>query len=526
MAKRVMNELKLSRIAAVDNPCQEGAKAAIFKRAQEIGGYLAKGANDAALPDAVEAYLKRDFSGDKRKELADTGAALPDGSFPIQTRGDLKNAVGAYGRAKNKPKAKAHIVSRARSLDATSLLPADWKISKLQLLGDVTNDLALDGFEKSIELFIEDMGACDFEGAQAECEAREYANALLCEIDDAVCSLRTCFYEIEGDRTITDREEALQESLTQFKAHIQGIIPEGVENALVAKALEEAGFEITEGGALTKRENDDMGASIELKKSLGLPVTANDADVAAAVAKQAAKAEFSDNVLKMSPEHIAYMQKGENLPDGGKEIFAKMTPAQRDEVLKKFPPAMSDDEKKAKEKKDMDDADAKKRADELAKAADETLTVDGAEIRKSIVGPAVFAVMKSQQAAIEKAADERAMTVIEKRATIDLAHIGKASELATMLHGIAKRDPKLSEQVEAVLKAADAKIAKGGLLKEVGKSSTGQGAGSAAAQIEALAVEKISKGEAKNIFKARDLVRKANPELEKQEAEESKKKAA
>jgi hypothetical protein len=46
----------------------------------------------------------------------------------------------------------------------------------------------------------------------------------------------------------------------------------------VKAALLGSGFEITEGGALTKREID-MGATIEMKKSLGLPATANDADV-------------------------------------------------------------------------------------------------------------------------------------------------------------------------------------------------------------------------------------------------------
>lgn len=72
---------------------------------------------------------KRDFSDKERKRLAGTGAALPDGSFPIENEEDLKNAVQAFGRAKDKAKAKAHIISRARSLGATNLLPDDWKAS-------------------------------------------------------------------------------------------------------------------------------------------------------------------------------------------------------------------------------------------------------------------------------------------------------------------------------------------------------------------------------------------------------------
>ena len=70
---------------------------------------------------------KREFSDEERQDLADKGHALPDGSFPIVNREDLENAVHAYGRAKDKAKAKAHIISRAKDLKATDLLPADWE---------------------------------------------------------------------------------------------------------------------------------------------------------------------------------------------------------------------------------------------------------------------------------------------------------------------------------------------------------------------------------------------------------------
>ncbi|MDE2100866.1 MAG: HK97 family phage prohead protease [Patescibacteria group bacterium] len=69
---------------------------------------------------------KREFSEGQREHDAGTGAALPDGSFPIENEHDLRNAVHAYGRAKDKAKAKAHIISRARSLGRTDLLPEDW----------------------------------------------------------------------------------------------------------------------------------------------------------------------------------------------------------------------------------------------------------------------------------------------------------------------------------------------------------------------------------------------------------------
>lgn len=62
----------------------------------------------------------------ERQRLADRGEALPDGSFPIRNRKDLKDAIRSYGRAKDKAEAKRWIRRRARKLDAEDLLPEDW----------------------------------------------------------------------------------------------------------------------------------------------------------------------------------------------------------------------------------------------------------------------------------------------------------------------------------------------------------------------------------------------------------------
>lgn len=70
---------------------------------------------------------KREFSDTEREHLANTGDALPDGSYPIKNVKDLHNAVQAFGRAKDKEKTKQHIIARARALGATDALPADWE---------------------------------------------------------------------------------------------------------------------------------------------------------------------------------------------------------------------------------------------------------------------------------------------------------------------------------------------------------------------------------------------------------------
>ena len=70
---------------------------------------------------------KRDFSAKEREHAASTGAAMPDGSYPINNRTDLENAIRSWGRGGAKPDVKAHIISRAKTLGATDLIPDNWK---------------------------------------------------------------------------------------------------------------------------------------------------------------------------------------------------------------------------------------------------------------------------------------------------------------------------------------------------------------------------------------------------------------
>ena len=67
-----------------------------------------------------------DLDTAERRKLADEGKALPDGSFPIRNREDLKDAIRSYGRAKDKAEAKRWIARRARELRAEKELPEDW----------------------------------------------------------------------------------------------------------------------------------------------------------------------------------------------------------------------------------------------------------------------------------------------------------------------------------------------------------------------------------------------------------------
>ena len=67
-----------------------------------------------------------DLDTEERRKLADEGKAMPNGSFPIRNREDLKDAIQSYGRAKDKDATKRWITKRARELNAEKELPEDW----------------------------------------------------------------------------------------------------------------------------------------------------------------------------------------------------------------------------------------------------------------------------------------------------------------------------------------------------------------------------------------------------------------
>lgn len=64
-----------------------------------------------------EALVARDFSAGQRQNLAKTGAAMPNGKFPIENKSDLHNAIVRLHQAKgDKAAVRAHIMARAKAL--------------------------------------------------------------------------------------------------------------------------------------------------------------------------------------------------------------------------------------------------------------------------------------------------------------------------------------------------------------------------------------------------------------------------
>ena len=102
--------------------------------------------------EAAEIALKRAFTEEQRNAMAKEGNALPDGSFPIANESDLRNAVQAFGRAKDKEAAKRHIMKRARELGKESLIPAGWVAGREGM--SKKNEETMDGdFMKSLVEF-------------------------------------------------------------------------------------------------------------------------------------------------------------------------------------------------------------------------------------------------------------------------------------------------------------------------------------------------------------------------------------
>lgn len=96
----------------------------LFK--QEYGFYWERARKD----EAGRIVKTEDWSTDERKAAAKSGAAMKDGSFPINKAKDVKDAVDDWGRAGAKPSVKDHIKARAKSIDCTHMLPDDWQDDK------------------------------------------------------------------------------------------------------------------------------------------------------------------------------------------------------------------------------------------------------------------------------------------------------------------------------------------------------------------------------------------------------------
>lgn len=107
---------------AVDDPLPQDLDSDLWE-----DGFPYEMTTQELVRSSIRGTATSSLNAKKRKTMAKKGQALPDGSYPIADSADLGKAVHAYGRAKNKPRVKRHILKRARALGKTSQLPKDWK---------------------------------------------------------------------------------------------------------------------------------------------------------------------------------------------------------------------------------------------------------------------------------------------------------------------------------------------------------------------------------------------------------------
>jgi hypothetical protein len=92
-----------------------------------------------ARPTPADVAKAKNDTADREKKAA-SGAAMPDGSYPIANEADLKKAVHAVGRGGADHNAiRKHVIARARSLGASSEIPDNWN-SDGSLKGDVSKE--------------------------------------------------------------------------------------------------------------------------------------------------------------------------------------------------------------------------------------------------------------------------------------------------------------------------------------------------------------------------------------------------
>lgn len=226
------------------------------------------------------------------------------------------------------------------------------------------------------------------------------------------------------------------------------------------------------GAPAAKPGEDSM--SPEIKKSLGLAETATDAEVAAAITKNA-------ETLAKAQADAAEALKKSTLSDETRAHYA--------DLAKK-------DEKAAKDFLDKDE-EARKAEVAKAKAGDETFTsVDGAVISKRAVGDSVYSILKGQDARIKaqgeeiaKAAEATQNAEIRKRAAVEFPHLaGSEDDRFSVLKYLAKAPDDVRKAADAIFKAAEAS-AKFAFSKAGRGAAPGEGPGgdSPEAKLNALA---------------------------------------
>lgn len=215
--------------------------------------YAALGAEGETEPVAGEVE-KRDFSQKERDEAADNGDAMPDGSFPIHTRADLKNAIHLAGNAKDPAAARRHIKQRAKDLGASDMIPDSW--------GDSSKSATADD-EQPADLM--KWATADNVKAAGLVTADEMKTAL----EQRDSTIQTLTEQAEADRKVIGaQEEAIKALRADVAKVLASPVPGGpvIMRAPHARTQSSAFTQADRYEALAKRHADDQYLSAGLKE--------------------------------------------------------------------------------------------------------------------------------------------------------------------------------------------------------------------------------------------------------------------
>lgn len=283
MAKRILRELKLDKIAAVDFPCQEGA---------------------------VMTIMKRDFTADERQAMADKGEAMADGSYPIANAADLENAIQSFGRAKDKAAVKAHIKRRAKALGAEDKLPEAWSSAAVakSIYGAISSNDQPTGAQSFADLIAAQ------EEQQRQCDVSQ---ELWPYFDALTNSIRSIVADITLDEPA--KINAIRQSIDQFTTAVTDAVPdaeEEVEKLFADPAASGVFYAGSPGSTVNKGESD----MTDLEKKVG-DLTSQVADLTKRAEKAEADLAKANTDLTTEKAKVADLAKAADI-------------AKNDEVLK------------------------------------------------------------------------------------------------------------------------------------------------------------------------------------------------
>ena len=264
--KAKLKKLTINEASGVDIPANQYSTIEMRKRNELLssGDNIAVRLRKNALTEArIEAYMKREFTDEQRKQMAAVGHAMPDGSYPIGNNKDLKDAIQAIGRAKNPGKTKSHIVRRARELGMTRHLPDKWIRKSL--------DRSLD----SIASLMKSEGGEDFSTELAEMRSLDFGEGLMEAVHDSCHAMKHSIESIMEDDGTADKGAAIRVSFNQFLDHVQTLAPEG-DVAKIAKRAKEALMAQTFKAYTSVGQSDTTGRRQEIDAKTGKLVMVDD----------------------------------------------------------------------------------------------------------------------------------------------------------------------------------------------------------------------------------------------------------